>query len=90
MAAFEKLTDRMLSLLGLDLDFSISLESEPFNLVGEDLFVGARPEPAQAEELAAAGITHVVSCLHEDHRDKVAFLEERFSTLFVPMRDGRH
>ncbi len=85
-----KLTSRVLELLGLDLDFSINIGRDLFNQITEDLYLGARPEPAQTPALKEAGITHVVSCLNEDARDKVAFLEEAFRALYIPMRDGIH
>ncbi len=36
---------RVLAKLGLDLDFSVSLESEPLSRVRSNLFVGRRPAP---------------------------------------------
>ncbi len=85
-----KVTDRIIALLGLDLDFSISLGRDPFNAITEALYLGARPSPAQVPLLQEAGVTHVVSCLQEDQRDKVAFLKEGFHPLFIPIRDGMH
>jgi predicted protein tyrosine phosphatase len=85
-----KLTDRVLALLGLDLDLSVSVGRDPFNAVTEHLYLGARPERAQVPALNEAGVTHVVSCLREDDQGKVAFLEEDFHPLFIPMHDGMH
>lgn len=87
-----KLTDRVFKLLGLDLDldFSVSFSRRLFNPITDDLYLGARPEPAQLEAVEQAGITHVVSCLREDRRPEMAFLQASFDTLFIPMRDGVH
>lgn len=90
MSTLGKLTNRARALLGLDLDFSLSVGRDPFNPIADDLYLGARPDRAQVPALMEAGITDVVSCLHENHRSKVAFLEEDFHPLFIPMRDGIH
>ena len=88
MSKLCKLTDRILARLGLDLDFSISTERRLFDAITEDLYLGARPDPAHVPTLADAGITHVVSCLHETQRADVAFLREHFEPLFLPVHDG--
>ena len=88
MSTWDKLTDRFLGLLGLDLDMSFSLGREPFNAIADELYLGARPNRAQTSALKEAGITHVASCLPEQARDKVAFLQDEFHTLFIPMHDG--
>jgi protein-tyrosine phosphatase len=88
MSILDTLTSRALALLGLDLDFSVSLRRDPFNPITEDLYLGARPTREQVPKLQEAGVTHVVSCLDEDDRPKVAFLQEHFHPLFLPMRDG--
>lgn len=80
--------DRVLSLLGLELDLSFSLARDPFNEITHDVFLGARPGREQVDALAEAGVTHVVSCLPEDHRASVGFLKNTFESLFVPMHDG--
>lgn len=77
-----------MSWLGLDMDFSVSLARDPFNRVADGLYLGARPTPERAPALKEAGVTHVVSCLNEEDRDKVAFMGADFSTLFIPLRDG--
>lgn len=90
MSTLDKLTDRVLALLGLDLDFSISIGRDPFNRITEDLYLGARPDREQVSALKEAGVTHVVSCLPDTDRGKVAFLNDDFHPLFIPMRDGVH
>ena len=86
----DKLTDGFLALLGLDLNVSFSLDRDPFNLITEDVYLGARPEPARTSALKHAGITHVVSCLPKAAQGSVAFLRDEFQTVFVPMHDGIH
>ena len=90
MSRYQNLTDRVLTLLGLDLDFSVSLSRDLFNQITEDVYLGARPEQEHLQALKRAGITHVVSCLREDERAKVAFLKPHFDALFIPMHDGIH
>ncbi|MCO4769009.1 MAG: dual specificity protein phosphatase family protein [Deltaproteobacteria bacterium] len=69
-------------------DFSIDLTDAPFNRVADGVYVGARPQPAGLQALEEAGITHVISCLEETERGSVAFLRERFETVFIPVRDS--
>ncbi len=88
MSKLDRITDRILAVLGLELDFSMSDDPRSFDPITEDLYLGARPEPAHVHALADAGITHVVSCLHETERAKVAFVREHFESLFIPMHDG--
>ena len=90
MSAFDKLTDRFLALLGLDFDLSPGLGRAPYNQITDDLYLGARPTRDQVAALKEIGITHIVSCLPEHARTKVAFLGEAFETLFIPMHDGIH
>ncbi len=85
---FDKLTDRVLELFGLDLDYTIDICRDPFNAITDDLFLGARPEREVVPALEEAGVTHVVSCLPEQQRAKVGFLGEHFHPLFIPMHDG--
>lgn len=84
----DKLTTRLRALFGLDLDFAVSLRREPFNAITDDVFLGARPVSGRVAALDEVGITHVVSCLSEEDRAKVAFLQDTFHTLFIPRRDG--
>ena len=87
---FDRLTNRLLALVGLDVDFSIDMRGEPFHLIDESVYVGSCPTPERVPQLEAAGITHVVSCRREDERAQVAFLSEHFHVLFLPMHDGMH
>ena len=87
---FDRLTKRLLALVGLDVDFSFDMRGEPFHLIDESVYVGSCPTPERVPQLEAAGITHVVSCLREDERAQVAFLSEHFHVLFLPMHDGMH
>lgn len=84
----DRIISRVLSLLGLDFDLSLDGLDEPFHAITPTLTLGARPRPEQVEALKAHGVTHVVSCLPEGKRAAVAFLEEHFETLFLPLRDG--
>lgn len=86
MRPFERLTSRVLSLLGLNFDFD--LLAEPFHQVNPALCLGSRPRPEHVEALRGLGITHIVSCLAEEERATVAFLSGAFETLFLPVRDG--
>lgn len=86
----DRLTNRLLALLGLDLDFSFSMGTERFSRITENLYLGARPGREHIDTLKEAGITHVVSCLSERDRAKVDFLHEDFRPLFVPIHDGMH
>ncbi|MCH9651909.1 MAG: dual specificity protein phosphatase family protein [Deltaproteobacteria bacterium] len=90
MSTLQNLTDRVITLLGLDLDFSIDIGTDPLNQITEDLYLGARPDQQQVPALEKIGITHVVSCLREGERAKVAFLRSSFDSLFIPMHDGMH
>ena len=88
VSAFDDLSGRLLSLLGLDFDLSLDLLDAPLHPIRADLFLGSRPRPEQAAALEELGITHVVSCLAESERPAVAFLKDDFETLFLPVRDG--
>ncbi len=85
---FNKVTDRMLRWVGLEFDFSFEMHGEPLNQITDHLFVGARPRPEDVDLLKEAGVTHVVSCLPEEDRFRVAFLEEDFHPLFLAVHDG--
>lgn len=82
----DKLTDRLMSLFGLD--FEMEWSSEQLSLITNDLYLGSRPKFGQNQYLKELGITHVISCLDPEKRPKVAFLDEDFQTLFLPVRDG--
>ena len=90
MSMLSKLTDRMLALLGLDFDLSVALNRDPFNAITDDLYLGKRPSPEQALRLKDEGITHIVSCVPEEARDRVSFLQDEFDSLFLPVHDGMH
>jgi len=78
--------DRLLALLGLD--FDLDLRDVPFHRITPELHLGARPTPDDVGALREAGITHVVSCLEEEHRADMAFLGGPFTTRFLPLRDS--
>ena len=84
------LTTRLLRLLGLELDFEISLYGDPFDRVSEGLWVGVRPKPEHVPRLVGAGITHVVSCLEPSELAKLELEGAGFTTLGIPLRDGMH
>jgi protein-tyrosine phosphatase len=89
-AILENLADRVLSRLGLGLDFSVDLRERFFSEITRTLYLGARPNQERIQELKGAGVTHVVSCLTEDERSQMAFLQQEFQHLFVGVRDGMH
>ncbi|MEM9695811.1 MAG: dual specificity protein phosphatase [Myxococcota bacterium] len=86
----DNLLSRLLSRLGIDLDFELDLKGTLFHRLTPNLYLGSKPPPDQLESLRAAGITHVVSCLVERQRDEMAFLDDAFATLFLPVRDGMY
>jgi protein-tyrosine phosphatase len=89
-AIIDKLADRVLSRLGLGLDFSIDLRESFFSQITRTLYLGARPNRERVQELKGAGVTHVVSCLMEDERSQMAFLQQDFHHLFLAVHDGMH
>ena len=74
-AILDKLADRVLSRLGLGLDFSVDLRESFFSQITRTLYLGARPNREHVQELKGAGVTDVVSCLMEDERPQMAFLQ---------------
>jgi len=89
-AILDKLADRVLSRLGLGLDFSVDLRESFFSEITRTLYLGARPNQERVQELKAAGVTHIVSCLMEEDRSRMAFLQQDFHHLFFGVRDGMH
>ncbi|MBT8452037.1 MAG: dual specificity protein phosphatase family protein [Deltaproteobacteria bacterium] len=89
-AALGKLADRVLSSLGLGLDFSVDLRESFCSQITPTLYLGARPNQERVHELKGAGVTHVVSCLRENERSQVAFLQQDFDHLFLGVHDGMH
>jgi atypical dual specificity phosphatase len=89
-AVLGKLADRVLSRLGLGLDFSVDLRESFCSQITPILYLGARPNAERVQELKAAGVTHVVSCLREEERSQVAFLQQDFHHLFLGIHDGMH
>ena len=87
---FDKLTDGVLSWLGLDLDIDLKAEAGRFSAITGALYLGARPGQEHVQALKDAGITHVVSCLDASERPKMAFLKPDFETLFFDLHDGVH
>ncbi len=89
-AILERVPDRLLSLFGLGLDFSVDLRESFFTQVTPTVYLGARPNQERVRELKSAGVTHVVSCLKEEDRSQMAFLQQDFRHLFVDLHDGIH
>jgi len=89
-AIIDRLANRLLSRLGLGLDFSLDLRESFFSQITENLYLGARPNRERVQELKGAGVTHVVSCLMVDERSQMAFLQEDFHHLFLGVHDGMH
>ncbi len=65
--------DRLLALVGLD--FDLGLRDVPFHRITPELHLGACPTPDHVGALREVGIPHVVSCLEEEHRVDMAFLD---------------
>ncbi|MBT8468225.1 MAG: dual specificity protein phosphatase family protein [Deltaproteobacteria bacterium] len=84
----DKVADRVLSLLGLGRDFSVDLRESFFSEITGALYLGARPNREGVQELKGAGVTHVVSCLMENDRSKMEFLQQDFHHLFLGVHDG--
>jgi len=89
-AVLDKLANRLLSRVGLGLDFSVDLRESFFTQITPTLYLGARPSPKHVAPLKEAKITHVVSCLMEEDRGELAFLRQDFQHLFLGVRDGMH
>ncbi|MFW2387985.1 MAG: dual specificity protein phosphatase family protein [Polyangiales bacterium] len=89
-AILDKLADRLLARLGLGLNFSVDLRESFFSEINRALYLGARPNQERVQELKGAGVTHVVSCLMEDDRSQMAFLQQDFHHLFLGVHDGMH
>ena len=89
-AILDSFANRVLSRLGLELDFSLDLRESFFSQITQTLYLGARPSQERVQELKTAGVTHVVSCLMEDDRSQMAFLQQDFHHLFLGVRDGIH
>ena len=86
-AILGNLANLVLSRLGFGLDFPIDLRESFFSQITRTLYLGARPNRQRVQELKAAGVTHVVSCLMEDDRSQMAFLQEDFCHLFLGVQD---
>ncbi len=87
---FDKITERLLSFFGLDLDLTLDMAGQPFHRITDTLYLGSRPDPQAVSTLKEAGITHVVSCLSASDRQKVAFLQRDFRAQFLAVNDGIH
>ena len=51
---FDRLTNRLLALVGLDVDFSIDMRGEPFHLIDESVYVGSCPTPERVRAFMCA------------------------------------
>ncbi len=89
-ALLDNLADRVLLRLGLGLEFSVDLRESFFSQITRTVYLGARPNGKNVQELKAAGVTHVVSCLTENDRSQIAFLRQDFHHLFLGVHDGMH
>jgi protein-tyrosine phosphatase len=85
---FDKVTERLLSLVGLGPDFTVDLRESSFSQITENLYLGARPNRERVEDLKKAGVTHVVSCLMESERPRIEYLQQDFQHLFLGVHDG--
>lgn len=84
----EKLTDRLLTMLGIDLDVTLAVQRKLLSEITPTLFVGSKPSIEDVAALKEVGITHVVSCLAEGLRTEMSFLADDFQYLFLPLRDS--
>ena len=87
-AILGNLADLVLSRLGLGLDFSVDLRGSFLSQITRSLYLGARPSRERVQELKAAGVTHVVSCLTDHDRSQMTFLQQDFRHLFLGVHDG--
>ncbi len=87
-ALLDNLANLVRSRLGLD--FSVDLRQSFFSQITPTLLLGARPNRERVQELKGAGVTHIVSCLIEDERSQMAFLQQDFHHLFLGVHDGMH
>lgn len=81
------LTDRLLALIGLDLDFSADPFSERFSRVSDTVYLGGCPMPEDVPALQAAGVTHVVTALPAAAHGELAHLREHFDWLHLHLDD---
>lgn len=88
MSFRERLTDRLLAILGIDLDVTLAVQRKPISEITSTLFVGSRPAKTDMDSLKTTGITHVVSCLAPELSDEMSFLADDFQHLFLPLRDS--
>ncbi|MEM7330932.1 MAG: dual specificity protein phosphatase [Chloroflexota bacterium] len=84
---FDRITERLTALIGLDFDIDFKMQGDHFNQLDETLYLGARPDLEHVPALKEIGITHIVSCLESDEQNKMPFLAGQFQTLFLPIRD---
>ena len=89
-AILDDIADRILSIFGVDLDFSVDMRESLLSEITPTVYLGARPSQQSVEGLKEVGVTHVVSCLPEDHRPQVAFLGKDFHHRFFGVQDGIH
>ncbi|MCJ7538443.1 MAG: dual specificity protein phosphatase family protein [Desulfobacterales bacterium] len=89
-AIFDKLLDIVLSPFALNIDSFEEVYGGLFSEITSNIYIGARPDEISVPELEKAGITHVVSCLNEEERSGVEFLEQDFEHLFLGVHDGMH
>ena len=82
------ISDRLLSLLGLDFDFHSDAFSERFSQVEPQLWLGGRPTAEDIPALEAAGVTHVLSALSSPSCAAVQGLLAGFSTQHLVLDDA--
>ena len=61
-AILDKVADRVLSVLGLGLDFSVDLRESFFSQVTPTLYLGARPNEERVEREAERAFLSTISC----------------------------
>ncbi len=82
---WRRAVDRALDAVSIDVD--LDDVDRRFSPISSSLLLGSIPTPSDIAELRSAGVTHVVSCLAESRRSKVAFLADEFEHLFVDLDD---
>ena len=84
---FDRLTDHILALLGLDFEVDLSTRGDRMNAITSSIYLGSRPTPEDLDTLRDVGISHTISCLEGTRRADIRFLDAHFEALFIDIRD---
>lgn len=86
----DKILNTVLTPFALNINVFEDIYGGLFSKIRSNIYLGGRPDEITVPELKRFGITHVVSCLNEENRSSVTFLEEDFHHLFLGVYDGMH